>query len=93
MPWPPEPDDASGDDGDVLELALLDDLISEPITSGSDTTLWDAIDIGQGRDGGQDQEKAETPVETSSQAGVTSGNDSAGPDHQNARKRVRKKRR
>jgi hypothetical protein len=47
VPWL-SADDQDDDDDDVIDLSLLadDDDIEAPVTSGSDPSSWDPIEIG-----------------------------------------------
>jgi hypothetical protein len=86
------PGEVSEDNGDILELALFDGSIGEPITSGADTTLWDGIDLRSDGDEDGDQDAAEPSVEAASKNAVTSGSDSSEPERKK-RKGNRKKHR
>jgi hypothetical protein len=48
VPWLGTDDDDDDDDDDGAVLALLDsgdDSVDDPVTSGSDPTSWDPIDV------------------------------------------------
>jgi hypothetical protein len=92
MPWPPLPGEVADDTGDLLGLALLDESIGDPITSGGDASLWDGVDLGQDGDQDDDQKGAETSGEAAGKAAVTSGSDSPARERDKKRRIKRKQR-